>query len=386
MEKEVPEVERKRLVKRKYVDKIDSTLSRTVIDQKELYFLVRGFFSELLKLDYEFTYEELSSELNKIFLKSALKEEIEDFLYDLSESEYFLEKDLEQEQIRGFVVHLQNIVKSMIYDIEIPTHKSSFLEKIFKRNKNTSSPSETSLPSFEDALKDNLNPDKIVSTNVAPSDVVSNNANFLSQDAASPNSIRSNDTSSKAKAINDVKDVSSKGEENELFTQKLFEDYGTAEINSDTQESNILLTFGDSSAGDDSDIINSSTRGSNSDIRETDNEPQKKSGMNRIKDVARSTKSKDEIVASSNKSSVQDLHIKERTSENNILMVEDNSPDMVAMHELMEESYLQMNNSKIDTAKRSYLKALDIYHKLTVSDKRLVYDELYILFKKLKPL
>ena len=88
MDREVSEVDRKLFLKKTYLDKIDYFITRNPINQDELYSLIRKFFGEYLKLDYEFTYEELSQELNKVFIKPNIKEHIDDFLIRLSETEY----------------------------------------------------------------------------------------------------------------------------------------------------------------------------------------------------------------------------------------------------------------------------------------------------------
>jgi hypothetical protein len=365
MEKEVSEVERKRSVKKKYLDALNAILSKSVIAQQELYIVVRGFFSELLKLEYEFTYEELSSELNKIFLKSALKKEIDDFLYDLSESEYFLEKELESEQVREFVLQFQTIVKSMIYDTEVKDHKSSFLDKLFGRNKSIETPSTDVTSSSDDAtIIDTESEDN--SLPVMPSQVIT----ATSEDRENIDA------------------------ENELVKQRLFKDQGTTKISSSTQNENILLTFADS-LGEKAD--NLKTDIIKSDINYDIDSKMSGKSVKSIKGEAKTLKKdkkKDAIIlddayTTDNESTVLSSSPETLNSDFtklNNLLVEDNSPDMVGIHEFMEESYLNMNNSQIDDAKRSYLKALDIYHKLSVNDKNAVYEELYMLFKKLKPL
>ena len=56
------------------------------------------------------------------------------------------------------------------------------------------------------------------------------------------------------------------------------------------------------------------------------------------------------------------------------------------VHELMEESYLNMSSDNYDMAKSFYLKALDIYHTLPIEEKREVYADMYDLFRQLKEL
>ena len=78
--KEVSEVERRLVVRQKYLDKISELAIKDIIEDDDFYALVRGFFTELLKLEYEFTYEEIILELNKIFMKPIVKSQIDSFL------------------------------------------------------------------------------------------------------------------------------------------------------------------------------------------------------------------------------------------------------------------------------------------------------------------
>ncbi|MGV8086239.1 MAG: hypothetical protein ACP5N1_01285 [Candidatus Woesearchaeota archaeon] len=131
MEREVSEVDRKLLLKSKYLSKIAYYLGRNPISQDELYVFVRGFFGEYLKLDYEFTYEELSCDLNKVFIKPQVKEKIDSFLIRLSESEYLEEAILGTNEINGFLKELNDIINLIIYD-DVPLKKEgSFISKVF---------------------------------------------------------------------------------------------------------------------------------------------------------------------------------------------------------------------------------------------------------------
>jgi hypothetical protein len=114
MEREVSEVDRKLLLKKTYLDKINYHLTRNPINQEELYPIVRHFFGEYLKLDYEFTYEELSQELNKVFIRPKVKEHIDNFLIRLSESEYLEEDSLGSVEINAFLSELADIIMNII--------------------------------------------------------------------------------------------------------------------------------------------------------------------------------------------------------------------------------------------------------------------------------
>ena len=134
MEREVSEVDRKLLLKNKYLDKISYYLSRNPISQDELYIFVRKFFGEYLKLNYEFTYEELSQELNKVFIKPQVKETIDSFLIRLSESEYLEETILGTNELNSFLRELSKIITLMIYD-DMPLKKEgSFIKKVLNIN------------------------------------------------------------------------------------------------------------------------------------------------------------------------------------------------------------------------------------------------------------
>ena len=134
MEREVSEVDRKLLLKKNYLDKIRYYLTRNPISQDELYFLVRKFFTEYLKLDYEFTYEELSQELNKVFIKPKVKEHIDMFLIRLSESEYLEETVLGTADINNYLRELDDIIRNMIFDDQPVAEESpGIIQKVLKR-------------------------------------------------------------------------------------------------------------------------------------------------------------------------------------------------------------------------------------------------------------
>jgi hypothetical protein len=132
MEREVSEVDRKLILKKTYLDRIYYHLTRNPIGQDELYTLVRKFFGEYLKLDYEFTYEELSQELNKIFIRPKVKEHIDEFLVRLSESEYLEESSLDTNSINMFLKELDEIIRNMIFEDKSAQAEESLIQKVLK--------------------------------------------------------------------------------------------------------------------------------------------------------------------------------------------------------------------------------------------------------------
>lgn len=127
MEREVSEVDRKLLLKKTYLDKINYHITRNPLNQDELYALVRHFFGEYLKLDYEFTYEELSQELNKVFIRPKVKEHIDNFLIRLSESEYLEENSLGSVDINSFLSELADIIMNVISEEQAAVHEENSL-------------------------------------------------------------------------------------------------------------------------------------------------------------------------------------------------------------------------------------------------------------------
>jgi|GEM_PF-3462733 len=135
MEREVSEVDRKLFLRKTYLDKIHYYINRNPINQDELYLFVRKFFGEYLKLDYEFTYEELSQELNKVFITPKVKEHIDDFLIRLSESEYLEETNLGTNEINAYLGEFEDIIRNIIYD-DRPVHEDeSLMQKMLKKHK-----------------------------------------------------------------------------------------------------------------------------------------------------------------------------------------------------------------------------------------------------------
>ena len=126
MEKEVPEVERRLAIKNSYLGRMGLLEARDVED-KEVYVLIRGFFADFLKLNYEFTYEELSIELNKIFIKPAVKQRVDLLLSDLSMFEYQSQKILAQPDLKELLSGFREVIESLIPESETMHKKPSLL-------------------------------------------------------------------------------------------------------------------------------------------------------------------------------------------------------------------------------------------------------------------
>jgi hypothetical protein len=135
MEKEVSESDRRLAIRDSYLKKVADLEVLGTVDPTELYSLVKNFFAEFLKINYEFTYEELSLELNKILIKPSFKKEIDQFLFDITESEYLLENALEATELKILMQKFEYIINTLIIDKEKVFSKESIFKKIFAKKK-----------------------------------------------------------------------------------------------------------------------------------------------------------------------------------------------------------------------------------------------------------
>lgn len=152
MEKEVTEAERRLSLRKIYSERIDHMMD-VQVEEKELYLLIRRFFAEFLKLEYEFTYEELSIELNKIFIKPAVKQQVDKLLSDLSMMEYMPDHALTHDEQKKILGDFKQTISLLIMVHGDEGSKLSFFEKLLgKKEPETQQipqATEQELPQFE---------------------------------------------------------------------------------------------------------------------------------------------------------------------------------------------------------------------------------------------
>jgi|GEM_PF-3751661 hypothetical protein len=105
--------------------KIDYVLSKSEIKEEEVYELVKGFFKEYLKLDYEFTNQELMEELKKVYLEKELLDQLEDFLKKMALIESF-DNNFSPAELRKMLTRFDGMIKELIGPIEEQKKKSLF--------------------------------------------------------------------------------------------------------------------------------------------------------------------------------------------------------------------------------------------------------------------
>ena len=327
-----------------------------------LFRLVKGFFSELLKLDYEFTYEELSTELNKIFIKPTDKRNVDEFLSDLSEAEYSLEKDMAQDEIRDFLKRMQSIINFLISEEQAESKRTSFFEKMLSKKQE----GPMQMPAIQAEVKDqkgSQSPDTVIDLEDKELPKMPEIGNVSVPDMST--------------AKNDSLAVE---RENYVLKQNMFlEDLQKLprpgldqEIPNNVNEilSNSKIPMQSQTLDVDMDSLS----------REP---PVKKSEQKISKKQKQETKNIAKRSTDEKKGSDENILLIPKIDS---LVVEDNKPEIVRLRELMEDSYFSINCLDTGKAKLSYLEALAVYHKLSYDDKKMVYQNLLGLFKKLKSL
>jgi hypothetical protein len=188
MEKVVTEVERKLLLKKSYLARIDNERGKVYADPHELNTIIRDFFAQFLKLDYEFTYEELELELEKTFITSNTKTQVTILLETLTELTYLHGSEFSDEQTKTFLAQLRVIINLLIPD-PITTKKQSFLGRLFKKDVATGE-----LPNIDVVTPQNAPdiqaivtmPEPVVETLVTPTPVSIDTAHALLIESEDP--------------------------------------------------------------------------------------------------------------------------------------------------------------------------------------------------------
>jgi hypothetical protein len=363
MEKEVTEVERRLLIRKRYLEKTNSYISSEYIDQKDIYILVRDLFSEFLKIDYAFTYEELSSELNKLYIKPDLKKDIDDFLFMLSQSEYFLGNDLEQKDIRDILATLKSLIQKLIVD-DSEKMKKSFFSRIFHIRGNdlpiNAAVSVNPLKSIEKELPQNTPLQETREKSISMSqdenkhlnDNTFNNIGILT---ALP------DTQKNINLI-DNKNISSKpsGLQPKNTPFEIISDVHTIPKNENVMlsfSSNIPIVSMPPSQTKKQDVKTAQNKDTHSD--------------------------KDELNISKDSKLNAKLNLKIQSASDKSIIIEDNSPKIIKIREYIEESYNNLSSGKRLKAKLSYDSAIKEYKNINLTERQEVYMELYELFLRL---
>lgn len=106
--------------------KIEYISSKTNINQREVYKLIKEFFQELLGLNYEFSHEELIEELKKTFMTREQYEKVVIFLRKIGQIE-FTKKEFTQEELKYILREMHTILDQLIHKDE---RKQGFVQEL----------------------------------------------------------------------------------------------------------------------------------------------------------------------------------------------------------------------------------------------------------------
>jgi len=115
-------------IKKRFKQKVKYISTKAHVSEKEVYDIVRDFFKETLKLDYEFTHDELIEEIGKTYLEHDFHKKMVTFIEKIGEMEYS-RYDFTQEELKNCLAEMNNIIDSLIHT----KHKKTFMIKLFEK-------------------------------------------------------------------------------------------------------------------------------------------------------------------------------------------------------------------------------------------------------------
>ncbi len=137
------------------LDNLENSINKKPIEElsRELIRIVRDFLSDLLKIDYEFTYEELCKEIEKHEISTPLRIIIITFFKKISEISYKGYK-MKKPELKELISEARIIVKfgSEEY-LDGRTEKKGFKEKGLKEKRNIKKESKLMLDIYKDLIK-----------------------------------------------------------------------------------------------------------------------------------------------------------------------------------------------------------------------------------------
>jgi len=137
------------------LDKLEKNIDKKSIEEisKEFVRIIRDFLSGLLKIDYEFTYEELCKEIEKHKISMVLRIMLITFFKKISEISYRGYK-MKKQELRELINEARIIIKlgSEEY-LEGKTEKEEFKKKELKKEQKIKKESKLILEIYKDLIK-----------------------------------------------------------------------------------------------------------------------------------------------------------------------------------------------------------------------------------------
>ncbi|MBN1792598.1 hypothetical protein JW826_02850 [Candidatus Woesearchaeota archaeon] len=116
-----------KLVLKKAVEhRIRQMSEKAFISEREVYDLIRGFFKKFIGIDYEFTADELASELKKVYMPEEMHERIRSLLDRISEMEH-LSRAFSKDELVMILRDFKKLTDDMVV---VHYEKKSFFKRL----------------------------------------------------------------------------------------------------------------------------------------------------------------------------------------------------------------------------------------------------------------
>jgi hypothetical protein len=126
----------KALLKKDTSKKIKYFLSKRVIKDNDVYYLLKDFLREYTGVDYHFTHQEIITELKNVYVPAGIRKDFFDLIDEVFSFEY-IKKDYSDKELRGFLERFEKYLDELIviHKREIPRSEKfrAFIENIFLR-------------------------------------------------------------------------------------------------------------------------------------------------------------------------------------------------------------------------------------------------------------
>ena len=126
--------------------------SKPRVTDEEVYVLVKDFFKEFLKLDYEFTHEELIEELEERYLENDLHQKLVIFIKRIGKVEY-CDENLSQQELRALLNEFEELLKILLQGDLIIKLNSALKKLGFGKSNNENNESVEEINDMNDLIE-----------------------------------------------------------------------------------------------------------------------------------------------------------------------------------------------------------------------------------------
>jgi hypothetical protein len=117
----------KKILLESIIKKADYYSAKNSVTDVDLYYIVKDFFKEFLDLKYEFSFDELVTELDKIYMEAAQRETVSNFILKIKLIEYD-DRSFDELEIKSFIKEFSDIAKMLIKNLGLT--KETFWSKL----------------------------------------------------------------------------------------------------------------------------------------------------------------------------------------------------------------------------------------------------------------